>query len=247
MREEEDSDGCSDYHDTDEGCAAAGSKASSKKYDDNKSKPKSSGCDKKGFKCGETNSDDETINIFAGIEPCVSDGHVHVFNNTTFISQLILLAEPDLSGLDKQEKHVKTVEKAQKEILICIGITLFNRLQKIQQKLKEGEQICDLLCLVSLMSLRKSLQMKAESKNGALDLDALCQQIEQSDRDKEKKQARKREKKNKQQQKRKLQKESDSLEQEIRDESVETVQKVNSTNQTSNIQGDSSISKKPVM
>ena len=32
------------------------------------------------------------------------------------------------------------------------------------------------------MSLRKSLQMKAENKNGALDLDALCFQIEQSDR-----------------------------------------------------------------
>jgi len=247
MREEEDSDGCSDYHDTDEGCAAAGSKPS-RSYDDSDKKNKGpSGCGKKGFRCGERNSDDETINILAGIEPCVSDGHVHVFNNTTFISQLILLAEPDLSGLDKQEKHVKTIEKAQKEILICIGITLFNRLQKIQQKLKEGEQICDLLCLVALMSLRKSLQMKAENKNGALDLDALCFQIEQSDRDKEKKQARKREKKVKQQQKRKIQKESEQGNRDENtgdDDSGQTAHKVTSANQTSKSQGDTSGSKK---
>jgi len=148
-------------------------------------------------------NDDGSLNLFSGVSPCVSDAHVHISCNPTFISQLLLLAEPEISGLDQQERHAKNMETAQKEVLTCIGITLFNRFHKIQQRLREGEQTCDLLCLVALISLRKSLEISVESKRGTLDLDALCYQIEQSDRDRERKQARKREKKVKQQQKRK--------------------------------------------
>jgi len=148
-------------------------------------------------------NDDGSLNLFSGVSPCVSDAHVHISCNPTFISQLLLLAEPEISGLDQQERHAKNMETAQKEVLTCIGITLFNRFHKIQQKLREGEQTCDLLCLVALISLRKSLEISVETKRGTLDLDALCFQIEQSDRDRERKQARKREKKVKQQQKRK--------------------------------------------
>jgi hypothetical protein len=36
----------------------------------------------------------------------------------------------------KQERHAKTIEKAQKEVLICIGITLFERFQRIEQKIR---------------------------------------------------------------------------------------------------------------
>ena len=47
---------------------------------------------------------------------------------------------------------------------------------------REGEQTCDLLSLVALISLRKSFDICIERKRGILDLDALCFQIEQSDR-----------------------------------------------------------------
>ena len=36
------------------------------------------------------------------------------------------MAEPELSGL-KQESHAKTIEIAQKEVLTCIGICLYDR------------------------------------------------------------------------------------------------------------------------
>jgi len=147
-------------------------------------------------------NDDGSVNLFSGISACTKDAHVHVQCEAGFISQLLVLAEPELSGL-KQERHAKTIEIAQKEVLICIGITLFNRFSKIQQKLREGEQTCELLCLVTLRSLRKSLDIAAERKRGVTDLELLCQEIEQIDRDKERKQAKKREKKSKQQQKKK--------------------------------------------
>jgi len=148
----------------------------------------------------EVVNEDGTLNLFSGVSPCVSDEHVHITRNPSFISQLLLLAEPELSGLD-QERHAKNMETAQKEVLTCIGITLFNRFHKIQQRLREGEQTCDLLSLVALISLRKSFDICIERKRGILDLDALCYQIEQSDRDRERRQARKRERKTKNQQK----------------------------------------------
>jgi hypothetical protein len=151
---------------------------------------------------GSKLNDDGSVNLFSGISACTKDGHVHVQCDPGFISQLLILAEPELSGL-KQERHAKTIEIAQKEVLICIGITLFNRFHKIQQKLKEGEQTCDLLCLVVLLTLRKSLDIAAERKRGVTDLELLCEEFEQADREKERRQARKREKKTKQQQKKK--------------------------------------------
>ncbi|XP_023322686.1 gametogenetin-binding protein 2 [Eurytemora carolleeae] len=84
---------------------------------------------------GRKLNDDGSVNLFSGISACTKDGHVHVQCDPGFISQLLLLAEPELSGL-KQERHAKTIEIAQKEVLICIGITLFNRFHRIQQKLK---------------------------------------------------------------------------------------------------------------
>ena len=47
---------------------------------------------------------------------------------------------------------------------------------------REGEQTCDLLCLVALRSLRKSMDIAAERKRGVTDLELLCQEIEQADR-----------------------------------------------------------------
>ena len=40
--------------------------------------------------------------------------------NFQVVSHLIEMAEPELSGL-RQERHAKTIEIAQKEVLTCIG------------------------------------------------------------------------------------------------------------------------------
>ena len=43
-----------------------------------------------------------------------------------FVSKLITMAEPHLSGI-KVERCARTVQQAQKEVLICIGICLHDR------------------------------------------------------------------------------------------------------------------------
>ena len=52
--------------------------------------------------------------------------HVHIKCDPNFINYLFGLAEPELNG-DTQEKHAKNIEIAKKEVLTCIGITLFDR------------------------------------------------------------------------------------------------------------------------
>ena len=46
------------------------------------------------------------------------------------------------------------------------GICLYERFQKIQQRLREGQQSCDLLFYVALQSLKRSFEMAFESKQG---------------------------------------------------------------------------------
>merc|ERR1712105_231125 len=119
-------------------------------------------------------NDDGSVNLYSGISACTKESHVHVRCDPQFISQLFTLAEPELSGL-RQERHAKTIEIAQKEVLTCIGIALFERFQRIQQKLREGELTCDLLFLTVIKTLRRSLDMAAEKKRGVGDLELLCQ------------------------------------------------------------------------
>lgn len=134
--------------------------------------------------------------LFKGITACVTDQHVHVECNTEFVSRLIRLAEPELSGL-RQERHAKTIEIAQKEVLTCIGICLYERFQRIQQRLKEGQQSCDLLFLVALKSLKQSFDVAFESKQGISDLEKLCQELDEEERKKQEKAQKKRDKKKK--------------------------------------------------
>jgi len=115
------------------------------------------------------------------------------------VADLIELAVPELSGLT-QERHAKTIEAAQKEVLTCIGICLCQRLQRIQQRLLEGQQACDLLFYVALQSLKHSFEMAFESKQGISELEKLCQEFDEEDRKKQEKAQKKREKKKKQKQ-----------------------------------------------
>ena len=82
-------------------------------------------CDGKQNGCnGSSNidiDDEKKISkIYSGLTTCVSDKHVHVECKEEVVAHLVEMAEPELSGL-RQERHAKTIEIAQKEVLTCIG------------------------------------------------------------------------------------------------------------------------------
>ena len=68
----------------------------------------------------DASDDKKATKIYNGLTSCVSDHHVHVECNEEVVGHLIEMAEPELSGL-RQERHAKTIEIAQKEVLTCIG------------------------------------------------------------------------------------------------------------------------------
>ncbi len=155
--------------------------------------------------------------MYKGLTSCVADQHVHVECRTEFVKTLIEMAEPELSGL-KQERHAKTIEIAQKEILTCIGICLYERFQRIQQRLREGQQSCDLLFFVALRCLKQSFDVAFESKQGMSEMERLCQELDEEERKKAEKAQKKREKKNLQKAaKKKIIKEKEAAEAEAED------------------------------
>ena len=119
------------------------------------------------------------------------------------------MAEPHLSGI-KVERCARTVQQAQKEVLICIGICLHDRLQRIQRRLREGQQSCDLLFLMALKSLKKSFELAFESKQGMTDLEKFCLELDEEDRRKKEQAQKKRDKKSKQKQNRNSKKEKEN-------------------------------------
>ena len=66
----------------------------------------------------------------------------------------------------RRERHAKTMEVAQEEVVTCVGICLLERLQRVAQRLREEEQMADMLQFASLQAMRRSFELAVESKRG---------------------------------------------------------------------------------
>lgn len=71
------------------------------------------------------------------------------------LSSLIARAEPDIYD-SRRERHAKTLDIAQEEILTCIGIYLFERFDKIFRAIRSEEQTWQLLFYIAIDCLRLS-------------------------------------------------------------------------------------------
>ena len=107
-----------------------------------------------------------------------------------FLTDLYTLIEPELMGLT-DTRHAMSVDMAQKELLLAIGLTVFERFRNIQLKLEETEQSYNLLNLSLLRTLRTSFDKMVDQETGEADLERLCQELEMDDMRKEKKKEKK--------------------------------------------------------
>lgn len=83
-----------------------------------------------------------------------------------------------------RERHAKTMEIAQEEVLTCIGMCIYNRLKRIQQCIKEEENACQVLAAVSVHALCRSFDMAVENKLG-VNLELIYDEISREERLKE--------------------------------------------------------------
>lgn len=134
--------------------------------------------------------------LYEGLCYCPDEGHIHVFCQTEFISHLLNRAEPEFSGgYERRERHAKTIDVAQEEVLTCVGIHLYERLHKIWQKLRVEEQTWQILFHLGIDALRKSFEMAVEKLEGISRLEQFFEELSEEERAKELKLEKKRQKK----------------------------------------------------
>ncbi|KAK0060550.1 gametogenetin-binding protein 2 [Biomphalaria pfeifferi] len=132
--------------------------------------------------------------LYENLRCCAKEKHVHVLNDTEFIAHLLEKAEPEFLG-GKRDRHAKTLDIAQEEVLTCLGIHIFERLHCIWQKLRSEEQTWLILFYMGVDALRKSYQAALEEKQGASNLELLCEELEEKEKRQEVKKEMKRQKK----------------------------------------------------
>lgn len=134
--------------------------------------------------------------LYEGLCYCADEGHVHVFCQTEFLAHLLDRAEPEFSGgYERRERHAKTIDVAQEEVLTCVGIFLYERLHKIWQKLRAEEQTWQILFHLGIDALRKSFEMAVEKLEGISRLEQFFEELSEEERAKELKLEKKRQKK----------------------------------------------------
>ncbi|XP_072517465.1 gametogenetin-binding protein 2 isoform X1 [Salminus brasiliensis] len=133
--------------------------------------------------------------LYEGLRCCPHERHIHVCCETDFIAHLLGRAEPEFAGgYERRERHAKTIDIAQEEVLTCLGIHLYERLHRIWQKLRAEEQTWQILFYLGIDALRKSFEMAVEKVQGISRLEQLCEELSEEERAKELKQEKKRQK-----------------------------------------------------
>ncbi|EDO30524.1 predicted protein, partial [Nematostella vectensis] len=120
--------------------------------------------------------------LYDGLKSCAQERHIHVLCDTDFIAHLIGRAEPELAG---GERHAKTLDIAQEEVLTCLGIHLWDRLHRLWQKLRAEEQTWQMLFYLGVNALRKGFEVAVEEKLGISRLEQVVEEISEAERAKE--------------------------------------------------------------
>lgn len=164
----------------------------------------------------ESNPSKETgyvASLYAGItKKCIANKHIHLLTDLDYIDTLIRKAEPELNGnhFRNRERHAKTLEIAQEEVLTCIGMCIYEKLRRIHVCLREEENACQLLGAVAVSALARNFGMAVEQKSG---ISKLEQYYEELSREEKLKEQRKEQKKLKKRRKRNEKKNSNNIQQ----------------------------------
>ncbi|XP_054747875.1 gametogenetin-binding protein 2-like [Anastrepha obliqua] len=126
--------------------------------------------------------------LYANIRKPQSEKHIQIITKKVdFLDALIRRAEPEVNGSysKQRERHAKTLEIAQEEVLTCVGMIMYERLRRIYISLREEERACQVLAAVGVHALSRSFDMAVERKQGISNLELLYQEISRAERAKE--------------------------------------------------------------
>lgn len=133
--------------------------------------------------------------LYDKLRCCPDDGHIHIASDSDYLALLIEKAEPELTGMNRRDRHAKTLDIAQEEVLTCLGIHIYERLYRIGQKLRAEEQTWELLFYLGVETLKRSFECAVEHKQGMSNLERMCEELLEEERAKEQRRQLKRQKK----------------------------------------------------
>ncbi|XP_024883941.1 gametogenetin-binding protein 2-like [Temnothorax curvispinosus] len=113
--------------------------------------------------------------LYSGIKRCIADHHVHLPPITEYMTTLLGRAQP--WALIGRERHAKTLEIAQEEVLTCLGICIAERLHRIHRRMKEEETVCKVLAAVAVDALSRNFRVAVEKKQGISQLELLYEEL----------------------------------------------------------------------
>ena len=83
---------------------------------------------------------------------------------------------------NKREKHAKTIEIAQEEILACVGMCIYDRLYKVFLRSREEENNYRIFAFAAVDLLYRQLEMEAQKKKqGKTNIEIYCEELEQKE------------------------------------------------------------------
>ncbi|XP_067617863.1 gametogenetin-binding protein 2-like [Eurosta solidaginis] len=126
--------------------------------------------------------------LYANIRKPQGEKYIQIITKKVdFLDALIRRAEPEVNGSysKQRERHAKTLEIAQEEVLTCVGMIMYERLRRIYVSLREEERACQVLAAVGVHALSRSFDMAVERKQGISNLELLYQEISRAERAKE--------------------------------------------------------------
>ncbi|GLH06233.1 Gametogenetin-binding protein 2 [Gryllus bimaculatus] len=139
--------------------------------------------------------------LYAGIKRCLPEKHIHLQTKTDYIGGLITRADLELMG-SRRERHAKTLEIAQEEVLTCLGLCVYERLYRIHLRMREEECTCQVLAAVAIEALCRNFEMAVEGKQGMSQLELLFEQIAKEELAKAQRKEHKKQKRKKKKEKR---------------------------------------------
>lgn len=148
--------------------------------------------------------------LYDGIDYCSEEKHLHVRCHTDFVAQLITRAEPELNGRcgSRRERHAKTLEVAQEEVLTCVGLCLYERLHRVQQRLREEERTAKVLAAAATQALGRNFELAVDDKRGKSQLMMLFDEITKEELAKQHRREHKKQKRRKKKEKKHEEKEN---------------------------------------
>eukprot|EP00051_Salpingoeca_urceolata_P008896 m.109736 g.109736 ORF g.109736 m.109736 type:complete len:546 (-) comp15994_c4_seq2:122-1759(-) len=146
--------------------------------------------------------------LYHGLNSCHVGGqieHIHMDCDVASLAQIISFGQ---APVDSAERHAKTFDSAQEEVLACLGELFLTRLQRLGQQMLTTEKAWLLLFNVGLEAVRNSFEVAVDNKQGAalmekFLLEETCVTAEELQRDaqrREKKKAKRKKNKKAQQQ-----------------------------------------------